>query len=147
MAALRGNPRFRRAVFVDTSAFYILVDDQDVGHASATALLRSIRRDDRDLVTSNLVVAETHALVLRRHGRHVALQYLRGVQAGLAETVRGTEDDEVQAVAIIEQYTDKAFSYTDATSFAVMDRLGITTAFSFDRRVRQYGMTTLGLDG
>jgi predicted nucleic acid-binding protein len=32
---------------------------------------------------------------------------------------------------------------TDATSFAVMERLGIEAAFAFDRDFRQYGLPVL----
>jgi len=62
------------------------------------------------------------------------------------QLIRISEEDEERAVAIIEGYADKAFSYTDAASFAVMRRLGIETAFSFDRHFAQFGVTTLGLD-
>jgi predicted nucleic acid-binding protein len=37
------------------------------------------------------------------------------------------------------QYGDKDFSFTDAISFGVMERLGIHVAFTFDRHFRQYG--------
>jgi predicted nucleic acid-binding protein len=35
---------------------------------------------------------------------------------------------------------------TDATSFAIMERLGILEAFSFDRHFRQFGFSVIGLD-
>ena len=44
---------------------------------------------------------------------------------------------------IIFQYSDKDFSLTDATSFAVMERLRIGTAFSYDRHFAQYGFALL----
>jgi predicted nucleic acid-binding protein len=56
---------------------------------------------------------------------------------------RVNEDDEVRARSVIVQYTDKTFSYTDATSFAVMERRGLRTAFAFDPRFRQYGFALL----
>ena len=39
------------------------------------------------------------------------------------------------------KYQDKDFSLTDAISFAVMERLQITQAFTFDRHFAQYGFT------
>jgi predicted nucleic acid-binding protein len=41
------------------------------------------------------------------------------------------------------QYDDKAFSLTDATSFGVMERLGTSQAFTFDRNFLQYGIPPL----
>ena len=40
---------------------------------------------------------------------------------------------------IFEQYEDKGFSFTDCTSFALMERLEINTAFVFDDHFVQYG--------
>jgi predicted nucleic acid-binding protein len=56
-----------------------------------------------------------------------------------------TPDDEAAAREIVRKYTDKTFSYTDATSFAVMERLGLRTAFAFDPHFRQYGFQVMGL--
>ena len=60
--------------------------------------------------------------------------------------MRVTPQDERRAREILTRYTDKAFSFTDATSFALMERLGISYAFSFDSDFRQYGMMTLTPD-
>jgi len=42
---------------------------------------------------------------------------------------------------IICSYEDKAFSFTDATTFAVAERLGIRRAFAFDKHFAQFGLT------
>jgi len=53
-------------------------------------------------------------------------------------------EDEQRARQIIYQYDDKNFSLTDAASFAVMERLRIATAFTFDHNFAQYGFQLLG---
>ncbi len=58
--------------------------------------------------------------------------------------VRVSQRDEQQAQAIILRYDDKNFSYTDATSFAVMERLRIGPAFTFDHNFAQYGIEMIG---
>jgi len=135
-----------RSVFVDTGAWYALGDDSERSRPGA-ARVAEAHHGASATVTSNFVVAETHALAIRRRGRDQALVVLRGILRGNIRIVRVTEEDEVRAIAIIEQYDDKAFSYTDATSFAVIERHKIETAFSFDRHFQQFGRTTLGLDG
>ena len=47
--------------------------------------------------------------------------------------------DHKQALAVLARYQDQDFSYTDAVSFAIMERLGIRTAFAFDADFRIYG--------
>jgi predicted nucleic acid-binding protein len=51
--------------------------------------------------------------------------------------------DEERAKQIIYRYHDKDFSFTDAISFIVMDRLGLKLTFTFDRHFAQYGLTVL----
>jgi uncharacterized protein len=57
--------------------------------------------------------------------------------------VRVRATDEASAKQILFRYDDKDFSFTDAISFVVMERLGIRTAFTFDRHFAQYGFTSL----
>lgn len=47
------------------------------------------------------------------------------------------------ARAILRRYSDKDFTLTDATSFVVMEALGIREAFTFDDHFRQYGFEVL----
>jgi len=137
----QGWPR-SRLVMVDTSAFAALVVARDAGHQAAVAIHDRLGREGWQLVTTNYVLAETHALLLAREGRDVALDGLRGIDRGAA-VVRAAEEDEQRARSILERYRDKTFTLTDAISFAVMERLGIGFAFTFDRHFAQYGFALL----
>lgn len=96
------------------------------------------------MFTTNFIVAELHALVLARRGRELASYVLSILDRAPATTIiRVTEDDEREARAIIRRYADKDFSLTDALSFAVMQRLRIPAAFTFDDDFRQFGVTVL----
>ena len=135
-----------RRSFVDTAAYYALADADDANHPSARVILTQLWTERWRLVTTNFVLAEIHALVLHRLGRTPALRALSNIRSSPAtQIVRVTAADEVRAWAIITQYTDKLFSYTDATSFAVMERLGLTQVFTFDRDFTQYGFIQLTL--
>lgn len=127
-------------VLVDTSAVYALIDRNDTYHRRAVSLLRSLPRRGTTPLLTNFIIAETHALLLSRLGPETARDWLLG-QIWPIERV--DPQDEGKAKEIIQRYTDKTFSYTDATSFAVMERLGIQEAFAFDPHFRQYGLKLL----
>ena len=55
--------------------------------------------------------------------------------------VRIDESVEQDAWAILEAHADKRLSHVDATSFALMEREGITEAFAFDHHFAQRGLT------
>jgi predicted nucleic acid-binding protein len=86
------------------------------------------------------VLFELHGLLLNRINRQIAWNVLASLRASQA-IIRVGESDETRAEYILSHYDDKAFSYTDALSFAVMERLGRHAAFSLDRHFAQYGWT------
>jgi len=122
--------------FVDTSAFYALLDKDDANHRAVVELFKQATAQRWRLVTSNFVVAESHVLILVRLGRDAATAWLRAIPA---EVVRASAEDEEAAKRIIFKYTDKEFSYCDAVSFALMERQKIKTALSMDKHFAQYG--------
>ena len=132
-----------RRVFVDTSAYYALADARDNEHSRAIIIAACLARDRWSLTTTNFVVAETHTLILARLGRRIAAEVLEMIDSGPAAIIRGREMDEQRARAIITQYDDKGFSLIDALSFAVMERLQIRQAFTFDRHFAQFGFAPL----
>ncbi len=128
---------FRKSVFVDTSAFFALADQTDRLHHQA---LQYVQSTDRLLVTSNVIVHETITLLRMRLGYEQALQFgIRLLGETTTPIIRMTQADEEKAWALFRQYPDKRFSFTDCTSFAIMKRLGIRTAFAFDDDFRQFG--------
>ena len=44
---------------------------------------------------------------------------------------------------LLLRYRDKGWSFTDCTSYVVMERLGIETALAFDDHFRQFGTVTV----
>ena len=130
-------------VLVDTSAFFALISSSDANHRQAVEASKQMRRQP---ITTNFIVAETHALCLRRLGRDSALRFLNNVNDRLATLVRVSEEDEHRALEIIVSHTDKDYSLTDATSFAIMERLRIDAAFTFDRHFAQFGFVVLGME-
>jgi predicted nucleic acid-binding protein len=126
-------------IFVDTSAIYALLDRDDRHHVSIRKRFEQLKQSRTEPILSNFVVAESHALLLSRLGPAIARRWLVN---NIWTVERISEEDEVNARAIIDAYSDKGFSYTDATSFALMERLHLRRALALDKHFRQYGFQT-----
>jgi predicted nucleic acid-binding protein len=119
--------------FVDTSGWYPLIVARHPDHARLGSALRTLIRNHRRLVTTNLVVAETHALLLRRVGRTTALTFLQTVGESPNVVVRSSRELEAAAERDwLTRYDDQDFSFADAVSFAVMTERGIRDALTLD---------------
>ncbi len=76
-------------------------------------------------------------------GREIALSFLRELDHSTTTIIRATVADERRAREVLEKYHDKDFSLCDAVSFAVMERLGMTLAFAFDRHFARYSFSLI----
>jgi len=120
-------------LFVDTSAWFTLADPGAPGHGAVAGALREAVLGGTKIVTTNLVVAETHALLRRSH-RAAALEFLREVRREPNVVVTSTPEQEARAERDwLQRYDDLAFSLTDAVSFTVMHERGIRDALALDR--------------
>ncbi|MSP63614.1 MAG: PIN domain-containing protein [Myxococcales bacterium] len=122
-----------KAVFIDTGAFVALVDRDDERHGRAKRLLKDLARKGRPLVTSTYIVDETLTLLRLRVGHAVAVGF--GERLLSARWCRVLEvDAPVRAAAweLFVRYDDQVFSFTDCTSFALMQSMELGEAFAFD---------------
>lgn len=130
-------------IFIDTSAYIALVRSADDNHDRALEMAKDISQFPIQAYTTNFILAETHAFLLSRLGYAPALKFINEIENSSTDLIRVSAQDEDIGKKIIRQYKDKEFAYTDATSFAVMERLGIHAAFTFDHHFKQYGLLML----
>lgn len=125
--------------FVDSSAHFALTDPRDDNHAVAVAAAQRLARDGNDLYTTNYVATETHGLIVNRLDRDTAERVLDHLYASTTHVIQATEGDERRAREIIHQQRDKEYSLVDAISLAVMERLHLRLAWSYDQHFSQFG--------
>lgn len=131
-------------LFVDASAWYPVLIARRAEHRAVAGALRRAVRDGARAVTTNLVIAETHALLLQRASREAALMFARSVVDSSILVVRSSA--ELERVALtdwLERYDDQDFSFADAVSFAVMTERGIAEALTLDHHFAAAGFRTL----
>jgi uncharacterized protein len=119
-----------------------LADAGDRRHLQATQVLRRTLGDKQRLITSNHVVGESYTLLRIRLGYIAAQEFLRRVRASTrTQRVFVPEAWETEAEAVLTRFADQDFSYVDATSFVVMRKLSLDSAFAFDHHFAVAGFS------
>ncbi|MBV9234830.1 MAG: PIN domain-containing protein [Xanthobacteraceae bacterium] len=116
------------STFVDSSVWFASVVARDRNNARARSILVAAGA----CVTTDHVLIETWLLLNSRYHRRGAEQFWDGIRRGAATVEMVTGADIEAAWAIGQMFTDQSFSIVDRTSFAVMERLGLTHVASFD---------------
>jgi predicted nucleic acid-binding protein len=129
-------------IFVDTSAFYAILDDRDPNHASARRELDRMAAADESLLSHEYVLVETAALVQRRLGIDVLRRFVDDV---LPVVAIAWVDEALHAEAreALLGSGRRHVSLVDWTSFLVMRRHGVARAFAFDPDFREQGFEVL----
>lgn len=130
-------------IFVDTGAWYALMDATDPNHAAAVAVQRDLARGTFGRpVTSDYVLAEAYTLCRFRGGIEPVRRLAERVrESQTLRTLRVTETEYDRALDLMLSRADKKWSFTDCTSFVLMDSLGIGDAFGFDGNFVQAGFS------
>lgn len=134
---------YPRTVLVDSGATLALADADDGNHTQAVQIRPRLIAARSRLYLTNYLVDESYTLLMSRVGYRFAIRFLDELPTSDFTMVRITPEDEERAERLLRRYHDKRFSYTDATSFVIVERLGIEAAFTFDENFSQYGVHVL----
>jgi predicted nucleic acid-binding protein len=128
--------------FVDTSAFYALLDRGDQSHGSAKKAWTEILDAGGSSVTTNYVLVETFALLQNRIG----VAAVRGFQEDLIPILHVefvTPEQHRSGVSALLAADRRGLSLVDCVSFEVMRNLGIRAVFGFDPHFKEQGFTLI----
>lgn len=117
--------------FADTSALYAVLDADDEFHDRGIETWSSLLSEEETVVTSNYVLVETFALVQARLGMD-AVRALADRLLPVVRTICVTEADHRAAIQAMISADRRNLSLVDCSSFVVMRRLGLRSAFTFD---------------
>ncbi len=129
-------------VFIDTSAFYALLDRDDANHPEARAVWTSLLEGTNSFFTSNYVLVETLALLQHRLG----MEAVRGFHEDIVPLVHVefvASDVHRSGIGALLAASRRNLSFVDCVSFEVMRSLGIKTAFAFDAHFKEQGFTVI----
>jgi len=116
--------------FVDTSFWVALALRRDQHHSAASTLWAA---RNGPLMSTNHIVGEVWTFLRRRDGHQVARRArLLIEQSIVVQIIHVDEQLEREAWRWLDRHNERAYSFVDATSFAVMRRRGLLEAYAFD---------------
>ena len=129
-------------IFVDTSAFYALLDRADKYHEPARDVWPTLLKTDIALVTTNYVVSETVAVLQWRIGFDAAKLWCQDVLRAL-DVYWVDETNHQQAYELWLNLGRRRSSLVDCVSFVTMHQNRIEKAFAFKTSYIDQGFEVL----
>ena len=134
--------------FVDTSFFVARFNRRDRNHRLASSFLGSQREPDADvfrLVLSDYVFDETVTTLRFQSRRHdVAVTAGKAILESKAFDRVSVEASVFEAAwSLFLERPDKRWSFTDCTSFVLMENLDLRKALAFDRNFVEAGFAVI----
>ena len=130
-------------MFIDTSAFYALMDSSDKNHDKAAELWPLLLHKDQYLATGNYIIVETLALVQNRLGFEAADLWYQDILS-LAKVLWVEESIHNLACELWLSLGRRKLSFVDCVSFVTMRHFNIKKVFSFDKHFIEQGFDVPG---
>jgi len=125
-------------VFIDTGAFCALSIPKDQHNSTAKVIYEQIQCDKAILYTSVYVLDETYTLLKNRGSHATAVKFMDELEKCPINILMISEDIEKSAKNIFRKFDDKRLSFTDCTSFALINKFGFKAVFAFDEHFRYH---------
>ncbi|BBO19195.1 nucleic acid-binding protein [Candidatus Brocadia pituitae] len=125
-------------VFIDTSAFCALTIPKDQYNLTAKGLYKQTQERNAIIYSSDYVMDEVYTLLKTRSNHATSVKFMDQVDKSGVIILRITEDIEAYAKTIFRQFKDKKLSFTDCTSFALINQFDLDAVFAFDEHFRYH---------
>ncbi len=127
--------------YVDTSALIALGDSRDANHDRAVQHFKNELSRGTRFTVGKPVMVEYIDGVTKRVGKGKAIKELDAILGSrLISVVFETSADWNRALSHFRNYREMQIDLTDALSFAMMERLHMDAAFTFDSDFEAHGI-------
>jgi uncharacterized protein len=133
-----------REVLVDSSGLYALADRRDSSHARAKKCVAKLLHSGAGLILTDYILDEACTLAKVRAGGNAALRLLDIVERSRAFQMFWVGIERFEAAkAFFRKYADHGYSFTDCTSFVLMQERRLRDALTTDGHFVEAGFRTL----
>ena len=133
-----------KAVFVDTMGWFSLLNRRDRWHEKARAVMHELGLAKTPLFTTDYVADETATLLKVRGASFAIDRFFELLDTSQALTLTMIGPDRFAAAKdLFLRRRDHGYSFTDVTSFVVMDELKICDALTHDSHFSEAGFVPL----
>jgi predicted nucleic acid-binding protein len=126
-------------IYIDTSAFYALIDRSDTCHKAAKALWPSLLKNRINLVTSSYVVSETMTILQKRLGQEAACLWHKAV-LGVVDIQWVDRSLHTLGYELWQSLGRLGFSLIDCVGHILMNQHQVTRAFCFKAHYAHQGI-------
>jgi predicted nucleic acid-binding protein len=131
------------SLFIDTGYWLVLFNKKDGNHQKAINSLKII--SESKIFTSDFIIYETvtffNASLKKNDLAKIFIDFIYSKPEIKILEVDGTVKND--ALKLLLKFSDKYFSFTDCTSFILMNNYSIKKAYSFDQHFKQMGFEIL----
>lgn len=130
-------------VLVSSGAILALLDADSPLHLRVLAALKDMRDREAVPLLTNFIVAEAFSVLSAVLGPDAGRTWLRH-NIWPVERVTGADEERAREIILGSENDEKSsgdISYTDATTMAVMERLGVRRVLSFNPVFEERGLS------
>jgi len=134
-----------KTLFIDTWGWINLFNRKEKHHQQVKKLYKEIRNKQGTIITTDYVLDEVYTLLFKRLSVELAIKAFDAISTAIENDylnlVRITPERFEASQKLRLQFQDKPdISFTDLTSIAVMQELGITDILTGDAHFTHVGM-------
>jgi len=135
----------KEKVFIDAQGWVALKNERDRHFAKAHRIIQLLVTLRAQFITTNFVLDEAYTVLRREAGHHIAIELGEEIRASKTlRVVHIGKNLQEEAWELFKNRNSKlGWSFTDCTSFVVMQRLRIKKALTFDHEFEQAGFIAL----
>lgn len=122
-------------IFIDTSFYLSLLNSKDNNHKKA--LETGSHYKDEIYVTSQAILGEVLTVGSQRIDKKLTIQFVEEILKSQTRTILETREYIDEAFLIFKKIKSKNISWVDCYSLAIMKKLKIKKALSFDKHFKQ----------